>query len=189
MEPVLTEAPYRVVELMVRDAGRHTPVNVTIDGKKKIAMIKSVDRAPASARIRHVSLHAVKASERVVAEVPIHLIGLGESPAERAGLVILQAIEEIEVKAKPADLPDALTINVGGLETHEDKLTLADITLPAGVEFADVELDTELVVANVYEPAALQAANNAVGGDATEDVVEETESETTADTATVKAEE
>jgi hypothetical protein len=93
------------------------------------------------------------------------------------------------VKAKPADLPDALTINVGGLETHEDKLTLADITLPAGVEFADVELDTELVVANVYEPAALQAANNAVGGDATEDVVEETESETTADTATVKAEE
>jgi hypothetical protein len=28
-----------------------------------------------------------------------------------------------------------------------------------------------------------------VGGDATEDVVEETESETTADTATVKAEE
>ena len=36
------------------------------------------------------------------------------------------------------------------------------------VEYADVEQDLELVVVNVYEPAALQAANDAAGGDAEE---------------------
>lgn len=184
--PMTVQSPYSEIERVVRAAGRHTPVQVTVGGKKKIAMIKDVDRDPVKARIRHVSLHAVKANEVVTAEVPIRLVGVGESPAEKAGLVVLQAIEEIEVKAKPADLPEALEVSLTGLTTTDDKLTLADVTLPSGVEFADAELDHELVVANVYEPAALQAANDAAGGDAedasAEEVPADNGEEATADT-------
>jgi large subunit ribosomal protein L25 len=139
---------------------------LTIAGKKRIAMIKSIDRNPVKSTIRHVSFHAVKANEVVTAEVPIHLTGIGESEAEKAGLVVLQAIEEIEVKARPAALPESLEVSLEGLATVEDKLTLGDIVLPKDVTFADAEIDLELVVANVYEPAALQAANDAAGGDA-----------------------
>lgn len=180
-EPVLAQAPYNVVEKAVKEAGRHTPVYATIDGKKRITMIKSIDRHPVKATIRHISLHAVKANEVVTAEVPIHLVGIGESEAEKAGLVVLQAIEEIEIKAKPADLPEALEVSIANLATTEDKLTLADIALPQGVEFADAELDHELVVANVYEPAALQAANDAAGGDAEEADAEDVAAENGAD--------
>lgn len=165
-EPIMVQSEYNVIEKAVREAGKHTPVYATIDGKKKITMIKDIDRDPVKARIRHVSFHAVKADEVVTAEVPIRLMGEGESEAEKAGLVVLQAIEEIEIKAKPADLPEALEVSIVNLATTEDKLTLADITLPKGVEFADAEQDLELVLANVYEPAALQAANEAAGGDA-----------------------
>ncbi len=168
LDPILVQSPYNVLEKAVREAGKHTPVHVTIDGKKKITLIKDIDRDPVKMRIRHVSFHAVKASDVVTAEVPIHLLGVGESEAEKAGLVVLQAIENIEVKAKPADLPEALEVSIEKLATDEDKLTLADIVLPKGVEFADVDQDLELVVANVYEPAALQAANDAAGGDADE---------------------
>ena len=176
-EPILIQSPYQILEKVVRTAGKHTPVHVTVSGKKKIAMIKDVDRDPVKARIRHISLHAVKANEAVTAEVPIRLTGEGESEAEKAGLVVLQAIEDIEVKAKPADLPEALEVSTVSLKSTEDKLTLSDITLPQGVEFADVELDLELVVANVYEPAALQAANDAAGGDAEEADADTVESE------------
>lgn len=168
LDPILVQSPYNVLEKAVREAGKHTPVHVTIDGKKKITLIKDIDRDPVKMRIRHVSFHAVKASDVVTAEVPIHLLGVGESEAEKAGLVVLQAIENIEVKAKPADLPEALEVSIEKLATDEDKLTLADIVLPKGVEFADVDQDLELVVANVYVPAALQAANDAAGGDADE---------------------
>ncbi|OYX53976.1 hypothetical protein B7Y92_00960 [Candidatus Saccharibacteria bacterium 32-50-13] len=168
LDPMLVQAPYNILEKAVRDAGKHTPVHVTIDGKKKITLIKDIDREPVKMRIRHVSFHAVKASDVVTAEVPITLTGEGESAAEKAGLVVLQAIEHIEIKAKPADLPEALEVSITGLATTEDKLTLGDITLPNGVEFADAEVDRDLVVANVYEPAALQAANDAAGGDADE---------------------
>ncbi len=50
-----------------------------------------------------------------------------------------------------------------------DRVTLGDITLPEGVEL-DAE-DTDLVIANVYEPSALAAANDAAGGDATDEDV------------------
>ena len=166
-DPILVKTDYSSMEKVVREAGKHTPVHITVDGKKKITLIKDIARDPVRSRILNVSFHAVKANEVVHAEVPIHLIGEGESPAEKAGLIVLQAIETVEIKAKPGDLPEALEISIASLATDEDKLTLGDITLPEGVEYADVDQDLELVVANVYEPAALEAANEAAAGDAT----------------------
>jgi len=174
-DPILVQSGYNVLEKVVREAGKHTPVYATIDGKKKITMIKDIDRDPVKSRIRHVSFHAVNANETVTAEVPIRLVGEGESAAEKAGLIVLQAIDEIEIKAKPADLPEALEVSIVDLATTEDKLTLGSITLPKGVEYADVEQDLELVVVNVYEPAALQAANEAAGGAAEDEAEVEAE--------------
>lgn len=150
----------------VRAAGKHSPVHLTIGGKKKLAIIKTIDMDPVKHTLRHVAFHTIKQNEKIVTEVPIVLVGEGESAAEKAGLIVLQAIEKVEVRALPADLPEALEISIANLATDEDKLTLGDIKLPKGVEFADVEQDTDLVVANVYEPSALQAANDAAGGDA-----------------------
>ncbi len=181
-EPILVKSEYNVIEKAVREAGMHSPVNITIDGKKKITLIKDIDRSPVKSRIRHVSFHAVSANEVVHAEVPIHLIGQGESVAEKAGLIVLQAIESVEIKAKPGDLPESLEISIADLATDDDKITLADVTLPEGVEYADIEQDLDLVVANVYEPAALEAANEAAAGDAVEEDIAEIEAENGADT-------
>lgn len=181
-DPILVQAEYGLVEKAVHDAGKHTPVNITIDGKKKITLIKDIDRHPVKARIRHVSFHAVKANEVVHAEVPIHLVGEGESEAEKAGLIVLQTIEVVEIKAKPADLPEALEVSIVELAAEGDRIVLGDIALPEGVEYADNEQDLELVVANVYEPAALEAANEAAAGDAEPEDVTEVEAEHGSDT-------
>tara|TARA_R100000365_G_C2733382_1_gene63185 strand:- start:126 stop:653 length:528 start_codon:yes stop_codon:yes gene_type:complete len=166
----------------VHAAGKHTPVHLTIDGKKKLAIIKTIEIDPVKHRVLHIAFHAIKQNDVITTEVPIILTGKGESAAEKAGLIILQAIESIEVKAKPADLPEAIEVSVLELATDEDKLVLGDVTLPEGVEFADAEHDAELVIANVYEPAALEAANEAAAGDA------EDESEVTAEAGPEDAE-
>ena len=162
----VTQSPLVETAKVVYAAGKHTPVTLSIDGKSTLAIIKSIDVHPVRRTLRHVSFHAIKQNEIITAEVPIHLVGVGESEAEKAGLIVLQALEHIEVKAKPADLPEALELSIASLATEDDKLTLADITLPKNVEFADHELDLDGAVANVYEPSALQAANDAAGGDA-----------------------
>lgn len=190
MEPVPVQAEAGEVRRVVSAAGKHTPVNLT-GVKRRIAMIKDVEFHPTKAGIiRHVSFHAVKADEPVTAEVPVRLIGVGESAAEKVGLVVLQAIDKIEVKALPMDLPDAVEIDITNLAEAGDRVTLGDATLPAGVEFVEHDSGrseddeeekpsvTDLVVANVYEPAALEAANEAAAGDASdESEVEEAEGE------------
>lgn len=176
MEAVSVQAAEGEVAKVVQAAGKHTPVHLT-GNKRRIAMIKSVDRHPAKHTIRHVAFHAVRADEPVVAEVPIRLSGQGESEAEKAGLVILQAIEKVEVKALPMELPEALEVSILELKEAGDRVTIGDIALPAGVDLVDNDDGREgtedddvtvrdLVVASVYEPSVLQAANEAAAGDA-----------------------
>lgn len=179
-EPINVQAAMNVIDKVIRDAGKHTPVHLTIGSKKEIAMIKDVDADPVKGLTRHVSFHAVNQNEPITAEVPIHLIGQGESEAEKAGLIVLQAVDRIEVRALPLDLPEALEVSIAGLKEAGEQLTLGDITLPENVAFVEHITGHEdeddkapklidLVIASVYEPAALEAANDAAAGDATID--------------------
>lgn len=165
-DPISTQSPTVETMKVATAAGKHTPVHLTIDGKKKLAIIKDIDIDPVRHELRHVAFHTIKQNDVITTQVPVILVGQGESEAEKAGLVVLQAIEHLEVKAKPADLPESIELSIAGLASTDDKITVSDITLPTGVEFADMDQDLDLVIANVYEPSALQAANDAAGGDA-----------------------
>ena len=90
---------------------------------------------------------------------------------------MLQALEKIKVKALPMDLPEVLEAPTDGLVKEGDRVTVGDIVLPDGVELvenddgregtADDDITVkDLVVANVYEPSALAAANDAAAGEA-----------------------
>ena len=92
-------------------------------------------------------------------------------------MVVLQSLEKIEVKALPMDLPEALEVSISGLVKEGDRVTVGDIMLPAGVELiehddgregtADDDVTVkDLVIASVYEPGALAAANEAAAGEA-----------------------
>lgn len=187
-EPISTQSPLVETTKVAHTAGKHSPVDLVIDGKKTLAIIKSIDMDPVKHMLRHVAFHTIKSDEKIVTEVPVILIGLGESAAERAGLVVLQAIEHIEVRAFPGDLPESIEMSIIDLATDEDKLTIADIKLPKGVEFADHEQDMDLVIANVYEPSALQASNDAAGGDAEPEAAEDVAAENGEPAAEAKAE-
>ena len=177
MEAMPIQAEAREVLRVYRAAGKHAPVQLA-GSKRLIAMIKNVELNPIKSEIiRHISFHAVRTDEPVVAEIPIRLSDVGGSEAERAGLVVLQSLEKIEVKALPMDLPEALEVSISGLVKEGDRVTVGDIVLPAGVELiehddgregtADDDVTVkDLVIASVYEPGALAAANEAAAGEA-----------------------
>lgn len=194
IEPLAIQAESGELRKVVTAAGLHTPVHLT-GSKRRIAMIKDVDYDPTRhGVIRHVSFHAVKADEPVVTTVPIRLVGEGESEAEKAGLVVLQALDKIEVKALPMELPDALEVSIIALAEAGDRVTVGDIVMPEGVTLverddgkSDDDEDeekpkiTDLMIASVWEPAALQAANEAAAGDAEDESEVEGSEETTDD--------
>lgn len=162
-EPTNIQASEIAMLKTIRQVGRRQPVQIDIDGKKKTAIIKSISRHPATRTIQNVAFQVIRQNEKISTEMPIVLEGIGESEAERAGLVILQSLEQLVVKALPKDLPERLVVSVAELAEEGQHLTVGDITLPKGVEI-DTELD--VVIASVYEPSALQAANEAAAGDA-----------------------
>lgn len=160
-EPILTQSSYNETEKAVREAGYHSPIDLTIDGKAQMVLVKSVDIDPVKRLIRNIEFQAISANEVVEATTPIKVVNFETSDASKAHLVLSIVLEEIDVKAKPADLPEAIEVDAGKLAAVGDGLTVADIVLPNGVEFADKELDKELPIANVYDPAAEAAEREA----------------------------
>jgi ribosomal protein L25, Ctc-form len=156
-EPIMTQSGYNETDKAIRVVGYHSPIDLDVDNKKQLAMIKNVSFDPVKRTIVNIEFQAIKADEIITATTPIELVGLGESPAERAHLSILHIIDEVEVKAKPADLPEALRVSVEKLVTMDDDITMADIQLPDGVKFADPEIDMDQVIANVYDSAVAAA--------------------------------
>ena len=161
-EPVLTASEYVATEKVLLEAGYHSPIDLTIEGKKQLAIVKDVQLDPVSRKIVNVEFHAVSANAAVEATTPIVIINFEASEASKIyHYAMTQALEEIDVKAKPADLPKELTIDAANLKEVDDKLVLSDIVLPAGVELADKEMSGDQVVASLYDPAAEAAAREA----------------------------
>lgn len=157
-EPVLASSAYNVTEKALNEAGYHSPIELTIDGKKQLAIVKNIDVNPVNRRIINVEFQAVSANEIVEATAPIKVVDFEQSEANKLHYVLLQVLEEVDVKAKPSDLPEEIIVDGSKLATLDDKLTITDLQLPNGVELVDKELASTTVVANVYDPAAEAAA-------------------------------
>ena len=157
-EPALGASAYNATEKVLLD---HSPVELLIAGKPQLAIVKNISVDPVSRRIMNVEFQAISADEVVEATTPIRVVNFDASDAAKFHYVIMPVLEEIDVKAKPSDLPEELTIDGSKLASTEDKLTIADLVLPKGVELADKELEVTTVIANVYDPVAEAAARDA----------------------------
>lgn len=165
-DSVHIQAEYQALYKAYQQAGRHHPVEVSAGGKKYTTIIKAVTFDPKYNALTHIVFGAIKANEKVDAEIPVHPRydeGNDSSPAERAGLIVLAQATSVAVKALPKDLPDQLTYDAEKLVQIGDQVTVADLSIPSGVE---LETEPEHVLATVFEPSALAAANDDAGGDA-----------------------
>ncbi|HSX00566.1 MAG TPA: 50S ribosomal protein L25 [Patescibacteria group bacterium] len=152
-----------------KSAGKHQLVQLKAGDKQFVALIKDIDVDPKKHALRHVVFNAVKANEKVTAEIPVRIKLEGDNdatPAERAGLVVLHQQETVEIESLPKNLPDFIEFDGEQLVAVGDQVTVADLILPAGVV---VKADPTHPLATVFEPSALQAANDAAGGDASEE--------------------
>jgi large subunit ribosomal protein L25 len=125
-------APFNEITKAYLAAGKHHPINLTVGSKKYMALIKDVDFEPRKHMVRHVVFNAIAADEKQRTEVPVHLSG--EIPAEKAGLMVIRQLDTIDIEALPKDLIDELVVDASGLTDIGDKLTVADIVVPNGIE-------------------------------------------------------
>lgn len=159
--PVMTVSNYNETDKVLREVGYHSPIELSIEGNTQLAIVKKVDTDPVSRRILNIEFQAISADQAVEATTPIKVLNYDQSEANRKHFVLQQVLEEVDIKARPSDLPEEIMVDGKNLATTEDKLTLADLQMPANVELADKELESTTVVATVYDPAVEAAAREA----------------------------
>ncbi|MDB5181911.1 MAG: ribosomal protein [Candidatus Saccharibacteria bacterium] len=167
-DSILVQGDRRVVLKAYLQAGKHHPISLKAGGKNYVALIKTIDFEPKKHTLRHVVFGAVKANEKVEAEIPVHAAyaeGNDASPAERSGFLVISNVSTVVVEATATNLPDELTYDAEKLVEVGDHITVAELNIPDGVE---LKTEPETVIATVYEPSAVAAANDAAGGDVEE---------------------
>ena len=176
-DSVVVQADYMTLLKVWQKAGKHHPVNLKTGDKTYTALIKTAEFDPKKHQLTHVVFNAVRANQKVDAEVPVRPVyseGNEVSPAERNGLIVLSHLDVIQVKAVPAKIPDVIEYDAEKLVEIGDNITVADLTIPSDVELVT---EPEHSIATVYEPSALAAANDAAAGDAQEPTAEDEEGE------------
>ena len=75
-EPILAQSTYNDTEKALKIAGYHSAIDLTIDGKKAMAIVKNVALDPVSRKIMNVEFQAISANEVVEATTLSSLLAL-----------------------------------------------------------------------------------------------------------------
>ena len=153
-------------------AGMNRLINIQLGAEGVTALVRDIQREPISQRVVHVDFLAVAMDEPITANVPIHLEGV--APALDQGGMLLQSLAEIEIRALPADLIAAVTVDVRVLKDFDAAIHVRDLPVPERVE---VLTDGDELVAKVTPPLVEEEEVAAEETPATPEVITETETQ------------
>ena len=150
-----------------KTAGETTLIKLLVEEEVKNVLVHDISRDSITEEISHVDFYEVKMDEKITAKVP--LIFIGDAPAViDLGGVLIKAMQELEVRALPADLPHQIEVDVSQIKTFDDNILVKDIKLPKNVEILE-HLETS--VAAVIPPRS-EAELEALKGEIEEKVEE-----------------
>lgn len=138
--------PGHQVMLLLRRA--NAVLQLSIEGKSQLALVKDVQRDPVRQIIEHLDLIVVKKGEKVHVEVPVHLEGESFS-----GTITMLEVGTLRLEAEATHIPERVVIDIeGALEGTQYRA--GDLILPPGASLID---EPELLIANVVVPSSGRA--------------------------------
>ncbi|SDQ05539.1 50S ribosomal protein L25/general stress protein Ctc [Microbacterium sp. cf332] len=146
-DPVHVALPGHQMLLLVRRA--NAVIELSIDGKDQLVLVKDVQRDPVRQIIEHIDLLVVKKGEKVQVDVPVVVTG-----EPFAGTIATQDASSVTLEVEATHIPQTIEVDVEGLEDGS-RITAADLGLPQG---AALVTEPETLVVAVSVPAATLAA-------------------------------
>ena len=108
----------------LRVTGRNGVMKLQLEGNEVNVVLNDYQSDPLKGTVLHADFLAINMTEELEVSVQINLVG--ESKGEKDGGVIQQPNWELDIKVKPADIPETYDIDISDLEIG-DTLTVADI--------------------------------------------------------------
>lgn len=133
-EPVNAQVNEIALERVLQAGGTSQLVEVELEGVgRRNILVREVQRHPVRRSLLHADFYAVSMRQKQQLAVPIIAVDSGARPAD---LVLVQALDQVEIEALPADIPAHVEVDVSHLNSPEaEPITVADLPKLPGVEY------------------------------------------------------
>ncbi|UOQ60327.1 50S ribosomal protein L25/general stress protein Ctc [Leucobacter rhizosphaerae] len=156
-DPVHVSLETHPLGLIIRQA--NAVIELDIEGRKELVLVKDVQKDPVRQIIEHVDLIVIKKGEVVEVEVAVHVTGEPFS-----GTNALQELNTLRLSVPATSIPEFVEVNVEGFEDGTQVLAGA-VALPKGATLLD---DPEQLVVHVVTPRGAAEDDAAETEDAAE---------------------
>jgi large subunit ribosomal protein L25 len=143
------QIPARDVEHTIHRAGRTQLVSLAVKGSEPTTvLVKGWQRHPYKGNLLHVDFYRVMMTETLRMDVPIRVTG--EAPAVKlTGGTPFQPLATLSVECLPGDIPEAIEVDIGGLEEVDASIFVRDLVAPSGVT---ITTDGDEMVVKILAP-------------------------------------
>jgi large subunit ribosomal protein L25 len=151
-EAVRIELDHKDLYFNLRNEKFHASIlTLDLSGEKQQVLLRAVNMHPFKAQVQHVDFQRVSADRKIHMKVPLHFVNAERSPGvKEQGGIVNHVLNELDVVCLPADLPEFVEVDLGGLSVG-NSLHVRQLPLPKGVELA-LSKDEDPVVATVVVP-------------------------------------
>jgi large subunit ribosomal protein L25 len=178
VESTALQVEAKALEGVLKHATATTLINLKIgDGRRRRSVfVRDIRYSILRHEPEHVDFFAVRMDEPIRAAVPI--VFRGEAPAARnADYMLFHPVSAVNVSGLPAELPEALAVDVSGLTEVDQTIHARDLHLPENVHLLDdpdeiiikVQLVRAAAVEEPVEPEAPEGEAPAEGEEAAEE--------------------
>jgi len=144
------------VSLKLSKLSSSSLITIDVEGTPHAVIVRDRQRDPIYGRLIHVDFLAVSLTETLRTTVAISLVG--EAPVSKlADVVILHNLYELEVECLPQDLPAKIEVDISGLQSVDDDITVADLKLGDKITILTDPEEVIVSVSYAQEKAAAEA--------------------------------
>ena len=119
---------------------------VNVEDKDQFVLVKEIQYHPVTDEIIHIDFQKVKEDEKISLEVAVR--SSGEAQGVKLGGLLVQMLNSVTIKCRPAEIPEFLEIDVTDMEMNTN-LFVKNIALPEDVEMLTAD---DIAVVSVQEP-------------------------------------
>jgi len=170
-DPVSVSVVSKDIEKSLENEAFYSHVlTLNFGDRKESAVLKDLQRHPASNKVVHLDFLRVVAGESIKVQVPLHFVNEDTCKGVKIGGGMVQhQMTEIEVSCLPKDIPEFIEVDMTNVEVGAI-VHLSDLTLPKGVTSVALSLgaDHDLAVASVTPPKGGATASTDDAEDASE---------------------
>ena len=147
-DPITVAVNNIELQKTIRDEGRNAIISLDVEeGEAVDVMLHEYQVDPIRDTVIHADFYVVDLTQEMDVEVSINLVG--EPVGAKEGGVLQQPLYELLVRARPADIPEEITIDISELNIG-DAISVADLEGAEGYEVIEDE-DTTIVTVTAPE--------------------------------------